>query len=110
METVEVNLSICTLKNGMPDGPAFIQYNKHPNDPNERYSFRGLGLFKDGKLHGESPFICISGNGYGLSISSMNMGRPADQSFITQFNKNDNKQMAADSMQPKKNVSGLQCL
>ena len=50
----------------MPDGPAFIEYNKHPNDPNERYSFKGLGVFKDGKLHGGSPFVCISGNGYGL--------------------------------------------
>jgi hypothetical protein len=90
METAEVTLSICILKNGLPDGLAYILYNNHPNDPYKRYCFEAIGVFKQGKLEG-GPFICKSGNGYGLSISNMHDGRPADHSSITYYYKNDCK-------------------
>ena len=55
MHKVEVNLKLCTLHKGKPFGPAYIQYT-HPTD--KLYSFEGMGLFNDGKLH-MGPFTML---------------------------------------------------
>jgi hypothetical protein len=44
-EEIEVTLKICTLYNGIPYGPSYIEY----KDPNNYWrSFKGVGIFNDG--------------------------------------------------------------
>ncbi len=50
---------MCTVYKGVPYGPALIKYD-HPDEIN--LSFRGLGVFDQGKLH-LTPFSCILGTG-----------------------------------------------
>ena len=52
---IKVNLEICTLFDGEPQGLAIITY-KDPE--NKLLSFKGVGIFNKGKLH-NAPFICI---------------------------------------------------
>ncbi len=45
---IEATLELCTVKNGIPYGPAIIKY----YEPGEKLlSFRGIGIFNQGKLH-----------------------------------------------------------
>ena len=75
---------MCTLFKGVPSGLALIQY----TDPDDKFlSFKGVGIFNDGILT-NAPFTCINGNGYGRSFSKMENGRPADNSYYTEFNEN----------------------
>jgi hypothetical protein len=54
-----VILEMCTTYKGVPFGPAVINY----KDPEKkRYSFKGVGILNEGKLH-NSPFVCQKGNG-----------------------------------------------
>ena len=56
--SVKVILEMCTTYKGVPYGPALINY----KDPNIKWqSFRGIGLFNEGKLH-MTPFMCIDGD------------------------------------------------
>ena len=49
---VKVNLEMCTTYKGIPYGPALIDY----KDPKfQHLSFKGIGVFNDGKLH-NTPF------------------------------------------------------
>ncbi len=50
---------MCTVYKGVPYGPALIKYD---NPDYESYSFKGLGVFDQGKLH-LTPFSCIRGDG-----------------------------------------------
>ena len=69
----KVTLKMCTLHNGLPDGPAHIIL----HDPHSHYySFEGVGVFHEGELH-LGPFICINGLGFGLKFVEMKNGRPA---------------------------------
>lgn len=79
MRWIEATLEICTLFKGVPYGLALISYN-HPND--KSLSFRGVGVFNDGKLH-NTAFTCFKGDGSGRSFSRMINGRPADGSYYT---------------------------
>jgi hypothetical protein len=101
MDEITVNLKICTLYKGVPYGLALIKY-EDPYD--EEKSFKGLGLFNDGELH-NGPFTCIRGNGVGRSISKMLNGRPADESYSTDFD-TDEKIQHVDSLISKTNVKG----
>ena len=74
MEKVEVTLEICTLYKGVPYGLALIKHS----------TFKGIGIFNDGKLTG-APFTCVNRNRWGLSFSKMENGRPADNSYYTEF-------------------------
>jgi hypothetical protein len=56
---IKVILEMCTTYNGVPYGPALINY-KDRDD--EYFSFRGIGFFNEGKLH-MTPFTCIDGDG-----------------------------------------------
>jgi hypothetical protein len=78
---IEVILKICTLYNGIPHGPSYIEY-KHSN--NDSCTFTGVGIFNDGQLH-EGPFACITGTGYGRLLSFMRNGRIADGEYGTIF-------------------------
>jgi hypothetical protein len=80
-EEIEVTLKICILYNGIPYGPSYIEY-KDPDD--YRYSFKGVGIFNDGKLH-EAPFACFEGEGYGRLYSCMRNGRIPDGEYFTYF-------------------------
>ena len=51
---------MCTVYKGVPYGPALIKYD-HPD--HEFLSFKGLGVFDQGKLH-LTPFSYIAGNGW----------------------------------------------
>ena len=73
MDKVEVTLEMCTLYKGVPYGLALIKHS----------DFKGIGVFNDGKLTG-APFTCVYG-GYGYSFSKMENGRPADNSYYTNF-------------------------
>jgi hypothetical protein len=79
MNKIDVILEICTLFNGIPNGIALIQFT-HPNF--QKHSFKGVGVFEDGKLH-NGPFSCIEGTGAGYSFSNMMNGRPAENSFMS---------------------------
>ena len=46
MEMIEVNLEICILYKGIPEGPAIITH-RYPFEKNEM-SFKGVGIFKNG--------------------------------------------------------------
>ena len=102
MRKIEVNLEICTLYKGLPYGLAIISHtdNNHP-----RFSFKGVGLFRDGKLH-NTPFTYVRENGYGASYTKMIDGRPSDSNYHTRFNKNGNL-AHVDSTVEKTDVSGL---
>ena len=55
MENIEVTLEICTVYKGTPHGLAIIKY----NDPDDnKLSFKGVGVFNQGKLS-NSSFSCI---------------------------------------------------
>ncbi len=83
MDQISVTLEICTLYKGIPQGIAVINY----IDPKSKSdSFRGVGLFHQGKLH-NTPFACVEGDGCAHSLTNMQQGRPADGSFYTQFNR-----------------------
>jgi len=67
MEKIEVTLEICTLYKGIPYGLSLISY----NDPKDKlYSFKGIGLFNEGKLHA-APLTCLKGDGWGFSFNKM---------------------------------------
>ena len=67
------------LYKDLPHGIAVINY----TDPKDKsLSFKGVGVFHHGKLH-NSPFSCLSGNGWPKSFSKMHNGRPADGSYYT---------------------------
>jgi hypothetical protein len=77
-----VTLEMCTLYKDIPHGIALIAYTD-PKD--ERYSFRGVGLFVHGQLN-NAPFTCVTGkDGIGVSFSKMQNGRSADGSYCTYF-------------------------
>ena len=61
----DVTLKLCTLLKGVPYGPAHIEYT-HPS--NKAYSFDGVGVFCEGRLH-MGPFTAIDGYGWGFSYS-----------------------------------------
>jgi hypothetical protein len=101
MEKIEVTLEICTVHNGAPYGLSIIQY----NDPKDKaYSFKGIGVFNDGKLN-SAPFTCVSENGWKYLLSKMENGRPANNSHFTQFYNNGKKQHV-QSLKEKTDVSG----
>jgi hypothetical protein len=81
MMNIEVTLEICTVYKGTPYGLAIIKYTDPDNDG---LSFKGVGMFNQGKLN-NSSFTCIKGNGYGYSLTKMENGRPADNSYATSF-------------------------
>ena len=49
---LDVTLKLCTLYNGVPYGPAYIQYTDTTNDDDSSYiidkSFKGVGVFENG--------------------------------------------------------------
>lgn len=92
---------MCTLYKGVPHGLALIHF-KHP--VNESLSFKGVGMFIDGKLH-NSPFTCLYGNGIGLTLSKMDNGRAAENSHYSYFKPNMWTQNI-DSLCRKVDVSG----
>ena len=51
---------MCTVYKGVPYGPALIKYD-HPDEIN--LSFRGLGVFDQGKLH-LTPFSFTNNCGW----------------------------------------------
>ena len=62
-----VKLELSTLYKRLPYGLAIMSY----TDPDlERLSFRGVGVFKKGKLQ-QGPFTFIRGDGYGRSFTRM---------------------------------------
>ncbi len=74
-----MTLEICTFYKGIPHGIALINY----TEPGNIYdSFRGVGVFQNGKLH-DAPFVCFTGDGEPFSFSKMENGRPADGSYHT---------------------------
>ena len=88
MEVIEATVSLCAQYKGVPIGPALIQY-QHPD--NKNYSFKGVGVFNQGKLT-NSSFSFIGGSGYGTSFTKMENGRPVDNSYATFFNPKGHKQ------------------
>ena len=74
-------MEICTLYKGVPYGLAIISYT---NKKCPQASFKGVGVFRDGKLH-NSPFTCVRGNGVGISFSRMIDGKPSDSNYHTYF-------------------------
>ena len=80
MNNIVVTLEICTLYKGLPHGIAIIQYT-HPEY--EWESWKGVGVFNNGKLHG-GPFNCINYR-FAYSFSNMHNGRPTDGSYFTSF-------------------------
>ena len=68
----------------MPYGLSIIKY----NDPKDKsLSFKGLGFLNNGKLN-TAPFTAVNGGGFGFSFSKMENGRPAHNSYHTEFYKN----------------------
>jgi hypothetical protein len=65
MEKCKIILNMCTFLRDVPNGLAFMKY-KHPLS--QFFSFEGMGVFTDGKLH-MGPFLAIRGDGYGVSCS-----------------------------------------
>ena len=92
---------MCTLLNGVPDGPAHIIL----KDQVPYCSLDGVGIFKNGVLS-DGPFICINGLGYGLKFMRMADGRPAQNEFCTYFTKNHT--MNIDEKQEMEDFSGCQ--
>jgi hypothetical protein len=61
MMNIEVTLEMCTVYKGTPYGLAIIKY----TDPdNNELSFKGVGVFNQGKLT-NSSFSCIRNDGFG---------------------------------------------
>ena len=79
METVKVQISICTMLNGVPHGLGFIKCTDHDN---ERLRFEGVGIFTHGKLE-NGPFACIDGEKWGYSFTNMHNGRPKEGCYST---------------------------
>ena len=79
---------MCTVYKGVPYGLAIIKYS-HPD--NIGLSFKGIGVFNQGKLN-YSSFTCIMGDGFGRSFTKMENGRPVDNSYMTLFNPKGYKQ------------------
>ena len=79
---------------------------KYSNPDSRLLSFRGVGIFNDGKLH-NAPFICINDDGYARLFSKMIDGRPADDSNYTYFYSNGFKQHV-DQLNNQTDVSGWQ--
>jgi hypothetical protein len=78
---------MCTLYKGKPFGLAHIQHTD--TDEKTKYlSFEGLGIFYQGNLH-MGPATFIRGDGWGLSLSRMIDGRPADNYYHTKFKPED---------------------
>jgi hypothetical protein len=97
-----VTVEMCTFYQGLPHGIALIAY----TDPDSTYySFRGVGVFFHGKLN-NAPFNCVTGkDGNGLSLSTIQNGRPADGSYLTYFYGNGATQYV-DSLEAETNVQG----
>jgi hypothetical protein len=74
MIRVEVTLQMCTFYKGVPFGLTLIHYKDRKD---KRLSFKGIGVFNNGKLHG-TPFLFINGYDEGKLFSQMIDGRPAD--------------------------------
>jgi len=102
MEKIEATLVITALYQGVPIGPAIIEY----TDPKEKmFSFKGVGMLNNqGKLD-NTQFACIRGDGYGYSFNKMVNGRPAPNSYRTTFYAKDST-IAVDSLTNKTDVSG----
>lgn len=81
MDQITVTLQIFNLFRGFPHGIALIAY-KDPQS--KRDSFRGIGVFNNKQLH-NGPFTCVNDDGWGLSFSRMQYGRPANGSYFSQF-------------------------
>jgi hypothetical protein len=81
MMNIEVTLEICTVYKGTPYGLAIIKHS-HPDDNN--LSFKGIGVFNQGKLT-NSSFTCIRDDSYGYSFTKMENGRPVENSYATFF-------------------------
>jgi hypothetical protein len=99
-----VKLELCTLYKGLPYGLAIMSY----TDPDlERLSFRGVGVFKKGKLQ-QGPFTFIRGDGYGRSFTRM-INRDAipgtDNYNLTYFLPKNSKR--TDSWGDETDISGL---
>ena len=103
MDQIEVLLEICTTLYGVPVGLALINYK---NLSDKYKSFKGMGIFNEGKLHNGS-FTCINGFGRGYLYSKMLHGRPADNSYVTYFYKPGEKQ-PVNSIDVRVDVSGWQ--
>ena len=98
----EVTLELCTFYKEKPWGLGFIKY----SDPdNKKLSFRGIGIFNDGKLH-NTPFTCINDDGYARFFTNMIEGRPADDSNYTYFN-NTGFMQHVDKLETQSDVSGF---
>ena len=63
-----------------------------------------MGFFNNGKLS-SAPFTALDENGFGLSFSKMENGRPAHNSYHTQFYNNGSK-AHVESLKNKTDVSG----
>ena len=101
MDKIEVTLEICTLYKGIPYGLSLISY-KDPKDTD--LSFKGIGLFNEGLLHA-APFTYVTENGWRYSLSKMENGRPANNSYMTLFYPN-GTQKHVESLKNKTDVSG----
>ncbi len=80
---IEVILELCTTHKGIPYGPALITY-RHAYDASQWWSFRGVGVFTEGKLH-NSPFLAKRGDGRIHQIMTMINGRPQDNGQVAYF-------------------------
>ena len=68
----------------MPYGLSLIKY----SDPKDKsLSFKGLAFLNNGNIS-NAPFTAVNGNGVGFSFSKMENGRPAHNSYHTQFYNN----------------------
>ncbi len=74
-----MTLLMCTLYQGEPHGLALIECT-HPEY--EWFSFKGMGVFNQGKLN-SGPFICVSEYGSRYLFASMKNGRPEQDSNCT---------------------------
>jgi hypothetical protein len=88
MNNIKVTLEICTVYKGTPYGLAIIKYTDPDNDS---LSFKGVGVFIQGKLS-NSSFTCILDDGFGISFTKMENGRPVDNSYATFFSPKGYKQ------------------
>ncbi len=81
----EFTLKTCTLYKNVPYGLAQIKFTfPLPYREYYEYSFEGIGVFCDGKLH-LGPFTCQSDSGMRRSYPLMINGRPANDLYSTMF-------------------------
>ncbi len=99
---IHVTLKLCTIYNGVPYGPAMIHY----TDQDNNWSFVGVGVFTDGKLH-DGPFTCLEGDSFSRSYSLMKDGRPGEGEFGSYFNLQGCKEYV-NSLTEESDVSGWQ--